>query len=244
MWARFGLQCLIALLTVRLAAQQASPGSLDSLLKDGSSLSKQADYAHAIPVLLHAKKLAPENYSANLLLGLDFLRSGHPADALEPLRVAAQVRPNDEMADGYLGEAEKAQGDFALAAEAFEDAAGRAPNSERALLGWADYSLERFRALGLWLRSSQRGTAALLRVQAEGTANGTTQRESLLQKAAEGDPDQSGVWGELGIAQLELGMQAEAEASLKTAQERQPNASLYLEIGSPHGCGSGKLVRV
>jgi tetratricopeptide (TPR) repeat protein len=225
MWARFGLQCLIALLTVRLAAQQASPGSLDTLLKDGSSLSKQADYAHAIPVLLRAKKLAPENYSANLLLGLDFLRNGHPADALEPLRVAAQVRPNDEMADGYLGEAEKAQGDFALAAEAFEDAAGRAPNSERALLGWADYSLERFRALGLWLRSSQRGTAALLRVQAEGTANGTTQRESLLQKAAEGDPDQSGVWGELGIAQLELGMQAEAETSLKTAQERQPNAS-------------------
>jgi tetratricopeptide (TPR) repeat protein len=225
MWARFGLQCLVALLTVPLAAQQAKPVSLDSLLKDGSSLSKQADYAHAIPVLQHAKKLAPQNYSTNLLLGMDLLRSGHPADAIEPLRVAAQVRSNDEIADGYLGEAEKAQGDFALAAEAYEDAVARAPNSEKALLGWADYSLERFRVLGLWLRSSQRGTAALLRVQAEGTPNGTTQRESLLQKAAEADPDQSGVWGELGMAQAQVGMRTEAEASLKTAQERQPNAS-------------------
>ncbi len=225
MWARFGLQCLIALLTVPLAAQQANPGSLDGLLRDASSLSKQAEYARAIPVLLHAKKIAPQNYSANLLLGLDFLRSGHPADAIEPLRVAAQLRANDATADGYLGEAEKLLGNFALAAEAYEDAFARSPNSEQALLEWADYSLERFRSLGLWLRGTQQGTAALLRVQAEASANGTTQRESLLQKAAEGDPEQSGIWGELGIAQAALGMHAEAEASLKTAQERQPNAS-------------------
>jgi tetratricopeptide (TPR) repeat protein len=248
MWARFGLQCLVALLAVRLTAQQAGSGSLDSLLKEGSSLSKQADYSHAIPLLLHAKKLDPKNYSVNLQLGLDFLRSGRPADALEPLQVAAQVRANDEIADRYLGEAENAQGDFALAAEAFEDAVARAPNSEPVLLGWADYSLERFRALGLWLRSSQRGTAALLRIQAEGTANGTTQRETLLQKAAEADPEQSGVWGQLGLAQAQLGMHAEAEASLKTAHERQPNASstvgLEAQMAAAQGDWSGAESRL
>ncbi len=239
MWARFGMQCLVALLTVPLTAQQAKSVSLDTLLKDGSSLSKQADYAHAIPLLQHATKLAPQNFSANLLLGLDLLRSGHPGEAVEPLRVAAQVRPNDETADGYLGEAEQAQGDFALAAEAYEDAVARAPNSEPALLGWADYSLERFRVLGLSLRGSQRGTAALLRVQAEGTPNGSTQRESLLQKAAAGDPEQTGVWGELGIAQAQLGMRAEAEASLKTAQERQPNASSTLKLEAQMAAAQG-----
>lgn len=225
MWARFGLQCLVALLTVPLAAQQTNSASLDTLLKEGASLSRQADYARAIPLLQHARNLAPQNYSTNLLLGLDLLRSGHPADAIEPLRVATQVRATDESADGYLGEAEKAEGDFALAAEAFDDAVARAPNSEPALLAWADYSLERFRVLGLWLRGSQRGTAALLRVQAEGTAIGTMQRETLLQKAAEANPEQSGVWGELGIAQVQLGMRSEAEASLKTAQQHQPDAS-------------------
>ncbi len=239
MRARFGLQCLIALLTVPLTAQQANRGSLDGLLRDASSLSKEADYTRAIPVLLHAKKIAPQNYLANLLLGLDFLRSGRPANAVEPLRTAAQLRADDATADGYLGEAEKAQGNFALAAEAYEDALARSPNSEQALLAWADYSLERFRALGLWLRGTQRGTAALLRVQAEASANGTAQRESLLQKAAEGDPEQSGIWGELGIAQAALGMHAEAEASLKTAQERQPNASSTWKLEAQMAAAEG-----
>jgi tetratricopeptide (TPR) repeat protein len=225
MSARFGLRCLISLLTVAAVAQQAKSGSLDGLLKDGASLSRQADYAHAIPILQRARQLAPRNYLANLLLGEDLLRSGHSSSALAPLRIAVEARADDETAEGYLGEAEKAQGEFALAAEAFEAAVVRSPNSEQALVGWADYCLDRFRVLGLWLRGSQRGTAALLRVQAEGTASGTPARESLLRQAAAADPEQGGIWGELGMAQAELGMRTDAEASLKTAQERQPNAS-------------------
>jgi tetratricopeptide (TPR) repeat protein len=106
----------------------------------------------------------------------------------------------------------------------------RSPNSEQALVGWAEFSLERFRVLGLWLRSSDRGKAALLRVQAEGTPHGTPQREELLRHAAEADPEQRGIWGELGIAQAEIGKRTEAEASLKTARERQPDASSTLKL--------------
>jgi len=223
--ARFGLRCVISLLTVSAVAQQAESGSLDGLLKDGASLSRQADYAHAIPILLRAKQLAPQNYFANLLLGEDLLRSGHPLNAVAPLRIAAAVRADDETAEGYLGEAEEAQGNFALAAEAFQAAVARSPNSEHALVGWADYCLDRFRALGLWLRSSARGVAALLRVQAQGTPSGTPAREQLLQQAAAADPQQVGIWGELGMAQAEIGMHTDAETSLTTALQRQPHDS-------------------
>jgi tetratricopeptide (TPR) repeat protein len=225
MLARFGSRFLIALLTFSSAAQQTKSEDLDGLLTDGAALSQQADYARAIPVLERARKLAPGNYQANLMLGVDLLRSGHAANATVPLRIAAKARSDDETAEEYLGEAEKTQGEFALAAEAFEAAVARSPNSEKALVGWAEYSLDRFRVLGLWLRSSKRGNATLLRVQAEGTPNGTPQREEFLRQAAEADPEQRGIWGDLGIAQAEIGKSTEAEASLKRARERQPEAS-------------------
>jgi tetratricopeptide (TPR) repeat protein len=229
MSARFGSRFLIAFVAVSSAAQQTKSGDLEGLLTDGVALSQQADYAHAIPILERARELAPDNYQANLLLGVDFLRSGRPANALAPLRIAAQAHV-DETAEGYLGEAEKAQGEFAFAAEAFEAAVARSPNSEQALVGWAEFSLERFRVLGLWLRSSNRGKAALLRVQAEDTPHGTPQREELLRHAAEADPEQRGIWGELGISQVEIGKRIEAEASLKTARERQPDVSSTLKL--------------
>ncbi len=227
--ARCGSRFLIAFVALSSAAQQAKSGDVEGLLADGVALSQQADYAHAIPVLERATRLAPGNYQANLLLGVDLLRSGHAANAMAPLRIAAEAHV-DETAEGYLGEAEKAQGEFALAAEAFETAVARSPTSEQALVGWAEFSLERFRVLGLWLRSSDRGKAALLRVQAEGTPHGTPQREELLRHAAEADPEQKGIWGELGIAQAEIGKRPEAEASLNTARERQPDASSTLKL--------------
>jgi tetratricopeptide (TPR) repeat protein len=236
---RFGLRCVISLLAVSAAAQQTESGSLDGLLKNGASLSGQADYAHAIPILLRAKQLEPQNYLANLLLGEDLLRSGRPSDAVAPLRIAAAVRADDETAEGYLGDAEEAQGKFALAAEAFRAAVARSPDSEHALVGWADYCLDRFRALGLWLRSSPRGVAALLRVQAQGTPSGTPAREQLLQQAAAGDPRQVGIWGELGIAQAEIGKQADAQTSLTTALQRQPRSSSTWKLEAVKAAAQG-----
>jgi tetratricopeptide (TPR) repeat protein len=137
------------------------------------------------------------------------------------------------------GDALGKRANFAGAAETFMDAVAHAPASESALLTWADFSLERFRALGLWLRSEPRGTAVLLRIQAEGTPPGTTQREAFLQKAAEGDPGQSGIWGELGMAQLHLGLREDAQASLRKAQEHQPNASSSLELEAQFAAAQG-----
>jgi tetratricopeptide (TPR) repeat protein len=52
----------------------------------------------------------------------------------------------------------------------------------------------------------------------------------LLRQAAALDPQLSGIWGELGVAQAQLSMDANAAASLKTAQQRQPQASSTLQL--------------
>ncbi len=193
-------------------------------------MSQQADYVHAIPLLRRATELAPQNSSANFLLGEALLQSGHPADAEAPLRIAAQANPVNEAAEGYLGDAEMEQHEFALSAETFQTAVARSPNSERALLWWTDYSLERFRVLAFWLRSSPRGRAAVLRSAAENGKTELVAKESLLRQAAELDPALNGIWGDLGVAQAQVGQDAKAAASLKMAQQQQPEASSTLEL--------------
>jgi tetratricopeptide (TPR) repeat protein len=230
MLVRFGCICLIPMLAVCLVARTATQTDFEVLLKKGVTLSQQADYAGAIAALEQARKLAPRHYLANLLLGVDLLRSGRPAEAIDPLQVAAEVNPNDATAMGYLGEAQTALRDFAGAAEAFQAAVSRAPHSEEALLGWADFGLERFRALATWLRGTQKRTAVVLRVEAEGMEDGTKPRENLLRQSAAQNPEQPGIWGELGVAQVQLGMRSDAEESLKIARERQPTASATWQL--------------
>jgi tetratricopeptide (TPR) repeat protein len=239
MRARPGIQCLIALFAICCAAQPANPGELEDLLKKGEALNQRADYGHSIPLLRRATELAPQNPSANFLLGVALLESGHPADAVAPLRMAAKANPPNEAAEGYLGDAEMEQNEFALAAETFETAVARSPDSERALLWWTDYSLERFRVLAFSLRGSARGRAAALRVTAENGKTGATEKEALLRQASELDPQLNGIWGELGVAQAQLGMDANAAVSLKTAQQRQPEASSTLQLEAMLEAGGG-----
>ncbi len=234
-----GVQCLIALFAICCAAQPANPGELEDLLKKGEALNQQADYIHAIPLLRRATELAPQNPSANFLLGVALLESGHPADAVAPLRMAARANPLNEPAEGYLGDAEMEQKEFALAAETFQTAVARSPDSERALLWWTDYSLERFRVLAFSLRGSPKGRAAALRVTAENGKTAATAKESFLRQAAALDPQLNGIWGELGVAQAQLAMDANATASLKTAQQRQPDASSTLQLEAMLEAASG-----
>ena len=234
-----GVQCLIALFAICCAAQPANPGELEDLLKKGEALNQQADYIHAIPLLRRATELAPQNPSANFLLGVALLESGHPADAVAPLRMAARANPLNEPAEGYLGDAEMEQKEFALAAETFQTAVARSPDSERALLWWTDYSLERFRVLAFSLRGSPKGRAAALRATAENGKTAATAKESFLRQAAALDPQLNGIWGELGVAQAQLAMDANATASLKTAQQRQPDASSTLQLEAMLEAASG-----
>jgi len=140
-------------------------GAFEALLKEGFALHQAARYAEAIPVLERARRMEPQDYFANLLLGIDLLRSGKAADAVLRLRVAARVKPGEEFPVDYLGEAEEALGEHALAAEAYRQALVCGHDSEQGLEAWAGFALERFRLIGEGLRSTQEGLTVAKRLQ-------------------------------------------------------------------------------
>ena len=230
MKARPEFQCCIAFIALCAHAQPTPSTELETLLKTGSQFSQQGDYQRAIPLLTQATKVAPQNPSANFLLGVALLQSGHASDAIAPLRIAASADPVNESAEGTLGDAEMELKNFALAAEAFQSAVGRSPDSEQVLVWWTGFSLERYRELTFSLRASAKGRAAMLSVAAAAPTVAPTTKESLLNQAAALDPELAGIWGELGVVQGRLSKEAEAESRLKIAQQRNPNASSTLEL--------------
>jgi tetratricopeptide (TPR) repeat protein len=176
------------------------------------------------------RSLIPQDPSVNYLLGAALLQSGQTAEAVAPLRVASEATPPIEAAEGYLGDAEMELQQFFLAADAFESAVVRSPDSEQALVWWTDFSLERYRVLEFSLRASPRGRVALLQLAAAQDNVEWKRREELLKQAAAMYPELSGVWGQLGLAQAKLGMEADAETSLQSARQNQPDDSSTLEL--------------
>ena len=134
--------------------------SFESLLHRGYDLHQQARFEEAVPVLERAHKLAPQDYFANLLLGIDLLRVGKVSEAVAPLKMAAQGRTSEEFPEDYLGEAEATLEHHALAAEAYQKAMERGHGSETSLEAWAGFCLERFRQIAEMLRSAPPGSEA------------------------------------------------------------------------------------
>jgi predicted Zn-dependent protease len=158
-----GVACVLlwAAVSTMAAHSQASPGgSVDDLLHRGYDLHQQARFAEAIPILEQAHKLAPQDYFANLLLGIDLLRVGRAREAIAPLKMAAQIKNGEEFPEDYLGEAEATLEHPALAAEAYQKAMERGHGSETALDAWAGFCLERFRQIQEMLRSGPRSDVA------------------------------------------------------------------------------------
>jgi predicted Zn-dependent protease len=130
--------------------------NFDSLLHRGYDLHQQARFAEAVPILEQAHKMAPQDYFANLLLGIDLLRIGRASEAIAPLKMAAQIRSSEEFPEDYLGEAEATLRHPALAAEAYQKALARGQGSEESLDAWAGFCVERFRQIAEMLRSAPR----------------------------------------------------------------------------------------
>lgn len=201
-----------------------------TLLKAATAFHNQGDYSHSIPILKQLIERDPLNYEANLLLGEDFFHSGNFHDALGSLEVAAKERPKDGTALTLLAEAALDLGDHATAADALQTAVTRSPDDEQVLVRWADFCLDRSRVLGQQMRATKHGEATMLRVTAANRKDGDAVRESLLQQSATIDPEQRGIWGELGSAQLALGKSTEAAESLREAQRREPQETETLRL--------------
>jgi predicted Zn-dependent protease len=165
-WLRLVAACFLVGCGPILLISQSSPGDrFEDLLKKGFQLHRESRYGEAIPVLEQARKLEPTDYFANLLLGIDLLRTGNATDAVVRLKLAAVARPGEEFPEDYLGEAEATLGNQALAAEAFQQAVIRGRNSEQSLEAWAGFALERFSQIGETLRETEEGLAIARRLQ-------------------------------------------------------------------------------
>lgn len=220
----------VLLLAILKSANAMSPEDAATLLKTATALQLQGDYVRSIPILRRIIQISPRNYDANLWLGEDLILTGSVHDALVPLRVASQARPEDGIGQVYLAQAFTKLGDFSMAAEALNSARARPAETEQVLVAWARFSLNRFSALGSSLRSISSGEGTELRVEAAGRPEGSDARESLLQQSASADPEQRGVWGELGLAQLETGKVSQAQKSLIEAQKRDPQGVETLRL--------------
>jgi len=146
-------------------AQNQGRDAFPVLMKQGFALHQQARFAEAIPILDRARRLEPEDYFANLLLGIDLLRSGRVAESVPRLEMAARIKPNEEFPEEYLGEANAVLGRYSLAVTSYQRAVLRSKNSEQALEAWAGFALERFYRIGEQLRSTQEGVAVAQRLQ-------------------------------------------------------------------------------
>ena len=212
------------------AAHAAVDEAVTAQLNKATAYHEQANYTRSIPILKRIVQKSPRYYLVNLLLGEDLFHSGDIQEAIAPLEVACQVQPQNATAEVYLADAAAALGDFPKAAEALQAGIARSGGSDRFLAAWASYCLERYKILGLSLRTTKLGEAVALRVEAANHPEGSKTRESLLEESAATDPEQPGIWGELGIAQLQLGKRAEVLASLETAQRREPDGAETLQF--------------
>lgn len=225
-----GVLCAIGMLPSGLMAGSIGQEDTNRQLQTAAGFHEHRDFVHSIPILKEIVRRYPQNYRANLMLGEDLLSNGKPREALVPLRAASEAQSDDVVALDYMLMAAAAAGDAATEAEAHEAVVARSKGDERHLLAWGTFCLNRFGSLRTELLNSKQGQGAELRLAAWGSPGGTEAAASILEESAADDPQQAGIWGELGIAQFEAGMQAEAHASLKEAETRQPQEAATLRL--------------
>lgn len=214
---------VILLALLPLAAQQAPDNQFKDLLQRGFQFHQREQYSDALPLLQRAWKQRPQDYFANLLLGIDLLRTGRAAESIAFLQRAARLRPKEEFPHEYLGEAQAGLGHYAEAAASYGDAARVAPQSSQAAGALVDFSLARFAALSRQLRSSQPGLAAEYRMEALSHPLLDPSRRQLLRKAAAVDHNAHGIWSELALADAAGADQPAAQEDLRQALLQDPD---------------------
>jgi tetratricopeptide (TPR) repeat protein len=227
------------LLLAQVVAQVEPADEFRSLLERGFAMHQRADYAGALPLLERAWKLKPHDYFANLLVGIDLLRTDEPAESIAYLEEAARQRPKEDFPYEYLGEAQTHLRHYPEAAAAYERALTVAPTSPQAVESAAGYWVERFGELASQLRATPQGLAAEHRLQARSHAAQDPARLELLSRSSSLDPEAPGIWSELALGHLRTGNLTDAESNITRALERNPNDLGALEaqavLAATHG---------
>ena len=200
----------------------ATDDTFDSFLREGFELHQQGRFAQAITPLERAHRLQPEDYFANLLLGIDYLRTGQAHKALSFLGRASRAKPTDATALGYSAEAHAASGRVDLAIGALHAAKRRDP-SPRWRAALIRLYLARFRTISHELRLTKSGLARSYRLQAQAMRerNDPTESDTLL-RAYSLFPDLEGIESELAHAEIRRQRFDLARRFLQRARARNP----------------------
>jgi tetratricopeptide (TPR) repeat protein len=225
---------------VAQADKTASPVDTTSELIKAAALHQQADYSHSVTMLKEIVRLSPHNYEANLMLGEDLINSGSIQEAIAPLETASRLKPHEGTAEVYLAEAATALKDYPRAVEALQAGVARSGGTAPFLESLASFCMERYKDLEASLRATKRGEAVAFRLEAAIRPEGSAEREKLLEQSILDDPEQKGIWGEQGIAQLELGMTTQAQQSLAEAEKRGAQESRTLQLEALLAATEGK----
>ena len=217
--------CFIASLSV---AQPQSTGETPQrfrqLLQQGFKLHRQREYRRAIPILERARAIQPDNYSVNLLLGMDYLRSGDPEKAVGYLNAARTSELEDGTATGYLGEAYAALQRFGDAVQVLQAAVANPKATAQSRAALVQFYLRRFRQVMLELRVSRLGLAYSYRLQARVLrARGDGKEKEMLHRVQSFSPDFPGLESALGFVHLRQGELKEAASRFAKARELNPN---------------------
>jgi Flp pilus assembly protein TadD len=231
--ARVGMLALLASLSLRPILGECSSSNsenFEALLRRGFELHRQQQYQRSIQLLKQARILRPTDYSVNLLLGIDTLRSGSPAGALRFLGTALEAKPGDFDALGYLAEAHSELQQFDQAAELLQRAAAYSDVPLQQRLPLIQFYLQRFRAIAEELRRTKAGLAYAYRLQALSLRANRNQEREMLIRVRSLVPELPGLESALGQAALDLGEFESAEGSFSRARLIDAN-DLALKVG-------------
>lgn len=213
------------------------PALVEGQVNLGLAYQSLLDYESAIRYLTRALRQRPNLPAPNLIVGLDYLRSGAAAKATPFLKQAIKLDPSNREAHRALASAYLDQGDFRRAAEEFRQTSTSTPDEAEALFKLGHDYLE------LSARLAYRG-AHLYRESAWGhrfLADLLFQRDRWesaareYQKALGIDPRQNGLHTALGQAYLRAGKLEEAEAEFHREVELDPNNELaWLGLAEKH----------
>jgi len=220
----FQIIAVLAVLAVLGPCSNAAVAQeLKPLVQRAFDLHQKGKFSEALPLLHRAYALEPDDYFVNLLLGIDWLRTGQPRSAVPFLKKASRLRPKEEFPLDYLGEAYARQDIYGEAAEAYIKAVRVAPGSAESSVAFVDFALTRFAGMSERLRSSRKGLAAEYRLRALAPQENDAPRHSLLQRAADLDAAAPGIWSDLARSALASGDLNGAERYVQQALAADPN---------------------